>query len=311
MREGFSPHRRFFHLSPQTMDHDRLLIQFDELVDDGVVHHSKPQVTCIKDHGMEFHFIVADLLIAKSQAETKLQLPSKDSSEMPQRLKCFGPGSDIAFLDPRLVFYTIRGTHYLAYNLFAVFRPQLLLLTIDSYKRQQYPLDVLDITATVDVLQQLNTSGQRYYAFLNCGFASVGASRSHKHIQVLLQPAYFFPDLPEGHVKVPYKYFLFRFQEKTSDFEPPNLFSLYTDMLRQTRVFLGLADEAQETPHSVILTLHWLLVIPRRTIPDLEVSVPNSAGMVGSVWLPRRENIDVWKMLGPTSILARAGIPAD
>jgi len=168
-----------------------------------------------------------------------------------------------------------------------------------------------DICVTVDVLQQLNASGHAYYVFLNCGFAGVGASGSHKHIRVLPQPTFFFSDQPGGHIKVLYRHFLHRFQGETSEVEPAIVLDLYTEMLLRAKQSLSLPDDAQETPRNVILTLRWLLLITRRIDPGLEVSVLNSTGMLGSAWLRTRGKMDVRRALGPSSVLDRAGIPAE
>ena len=168
-----------------------------------------------------------------------------------------------------------------------------------------------DICVTVDVLQQLNASGHAYYVFLNCGFAGVCASGSHKHIRVLPQPTFFFPDQPGGHIKVPYRHFLHQFQGETSKVEPAIVLDLYTEMLLRAKQSLSLLDDAQETPRNVILTLRWLLLITSRIDPGLEVSVLNSAGMLGSAWLRTRGKMDVRRAPDPSSILDRAGIPAE
>ena len=64
----------------------------------------------------------------------------------------FGPGSDIANGHPDLLVQMPNDTHLLVINKFCIARPQLLLLTADSYRRRPKALSQADLAAAWTVL---------------------------------------------------------------------------------------------------------------------------------------------------------------
>ncbi|KAL5047196.1 hypothetical protein BDW71DRAFT_196946 [Aspergillus fruticulosus] len=223
--------------------------------------------------------------------------------------ECFGPGSDIANDDPATVLSKIHGAHLLVVNKFCIFRPQRLLLTRDSCRRQREPLDLDDLRAACTVLTSLDALPQ--LVIYNCGPIG-GASRRHKHLQVLPRPPRLFPDHQSENGAVPYKYFLRYLHgiELGSPEGQKKLFEIYRDLLAETKQLLGenLEENRDYIPHNVALVREWIIVIPRRNTA-FESITANTPGMLGSVWLTSTEEMEQWKDVGPKRVLAGLGVP--
>jgi ATP adenylyltransferase/5',5'''-P-1,P-4-tetraphosphate phosphorylase II len=204
----------------------------------------------------------------------------------------------------------INSTHILVFNRVCIFRPQLMLLSEDSYRRQHLPLELIDIIATYEVLTSLNEGEQEFYTLYNCGF---GSSREHKHVQFLPKVDVFFPDdrgFDNG--KIPYLYFLKYLPMSKDDPDGANnLYLVYEELLAQAKSAVNTACPSgrEWVPHNVILTKDWLMVIPRGSNGYEGVST-SSAGMVGSVFLANKDQLKEWKNAGMTKVLAELGIPA-
>lgn len=222
---------------------------------------------------------------------------------------CFGPGSDIANSNPDLLIATINQTHLLIINKFSVFRPQLLLLTCDSYRRQHEPLAVEDFAAIYSVMSSSKT---HHLVIYNCG-PIAGASRNHKHVQILPRPAHLFPDDPNFDPEViPFQYVLRCLRDL--NFENPDCSSklpeIYHELLAEAKEGLKSLGTNNDGyfPHNVALVREWMIVIPRRS-NNFEDITANAAGMMGSVWLKSEDELDCWKQIGPTKALAGLGFP--
>uniref|UniRef100_A0A8H7K9X0 Ap4A phosphorylase 1/2 N-terminal domain-containing protein n=1 Tax=Bionectria ochroleuca TaxID=29856 RepID=A0A8H7K9X0_BIOOC len=73
------------------------------------------------------------------------------------------PGSDINVNG--LGVQSLNGTHELTLNMFSSYRPHLLMLTNDGYRRQWEPLDIDDFRAATQFLSNMD---QDYLVFYNC-----------------------------------------------------------------------------------------------------------------------------------------------
>ncbi|KAH7308617.1 hypothetical protein B0I35DRAFT_99016 [Stachybotrys elegans] len=286
------------------MHYRNILAKFDELVARESIFYTCPQLTTLTDNGFEFQFAVSPILGAKPLAQ-ELGLPDQPR-DLPARF--FGPGSDIGF-DAEMLLETVNDTHLLVFNKFSVFRPQLLLLTADSYRRQTEPLDEADFAATLSVLQELSGSGESYYAFFNCGVAS-GSSRRHKHMQVVPTASRtLFPDVPTAEMAVPYGHLVGHISDvDKATTQASHAALVYASMLDQARTRWGLEENF---PHNVVWTTSWIVVIPRRQVRFEGINVPNAAGMMGSVWVPEEGHVETWRRLGPRSVLAQSGYSED
>ena len=208
--------------------------------------------------------------------------------------------------DERLIIAPLNATHDLALNLFCVDRPQLLMLTLDSYKRQHEALDVDDVTVMLYVLRQFPSM----YVIFNCGELG-GCSRVHKHLQGLKGPPHAFDHLisavSDRTKKVPFRYFLHHFSEGFINTSASDVLSVYTRLLAQCQPAPG-ASEKDAPPHNVAMWADYLIVIPRRS-GSTEGASANTGGMLGSVWVTGQQQVDEWLRIGCANVLRELGVP--
>ncbi|KAL4949840.1 ATP adenylyltransferase-domain-containing protein [Aspergillus filifer] len=286
--------------------YETILSKFDDLVERKKIFYASRKTIQTEDDGFAIEFHISPSLAKKPQNGDPVS-----GHEDPQAAKpeCFGPGSDIGNDDPGLLLATINKTHLLVVNKFCMFRPQLLLLTADSYQRQKEPLDLNDFIAACEVQSALKWKQLVIY---NCG-PKGGASRQHKHLQVLPRPPKLFPDGEEGvKQKVPFRYFLRRLGDvEVEDAEGQRrLLEIYRELLDEAKESLkGTLDEDGYIGHNVALVREWIMVIPRRNI-DFEGITANTAGLLGSIWMTSDEELEKWKQVGPARALSGLGVPA-
>ncbi|PYH46318.1 putative phosphorylase [Aspergillus saccharolyticus JOP 1030-1] len=298
-----------------TLTHATALSEFDSLVRRGLVVHSPCKIVRLTVDNFHFEFQISKSLTNKPQSGQGLQPSDKDS---PDRPATFGPGSDLACPTPDLILATIHETHILVPNGYSVFRPQYLLLTQDSYRRQHEPLSLQDLEAVRAVLCALATDGtrrRRYFAMFNCGHVA-GASRQHKHMHIIPWKASRAGILPTNRnprsCDIPFVHF--RAALSPSEFRAEGYAKVVVDkyvaLLGQMQAALG--DWTQGSggecmPHNVILVEEWILVIPRSKDRYSQDVTVNGAGMAGSVWLDREEVLERWLEIGPLEVLRGVG----
>lgn len=260
---------------------------------------------------------MVDALKDKPQADDPIaQKNNSTDNTVHTQCESFGPGSDLVNDHPDMCITTVNNTHHFVINKFPVFRPMLLLLTVDSYRRQYEPLDREDLEAAWDTISGME---EEHYVFFNCS-VTAGSSREHKHLQVIPAPGShdgypegfkYFPDYDVNTEKVTpsFVYFLQRFRELPGGFVKggEQLLDIYFQLLRQTREALGL-QAGNVCPHNFVLTKRWMLVVPRRAKVSYGLTA-NSAGMVGSVYLWTRDQLDTWTAVGPGKVVAGLGLP--
>jgi len=310
-----------------TIDEEKLILKFDQLVDDGIIQYTSSQRAIrFQDQGfpvrtpvcpfliflfaadgttslLTFHsqieLIVSPALGAKPALGEKL-----DSRFRKPETKADPPSlSDIDVTGHEIS--PINGTHLLAFNKFSGYRPHLLLLTLDPSKRQTTDLDRADIAAAWNTLSSLSRD---YIAIFNCGDKS-GCSRMHKHMQLLPRPDDFvlWPELV-GWERPPLS---FKFCEETLSprMSANAVARICEELVRQARAGEGLYDDDSHFPHNVIITRDWILVIPRSASGHDGVSM-NAAGFLGMCWGPTQVFADRWAAVGPLIAMAGCGVPA-
>lgn len=210
--------------------------------------------------------------------------------------------------DERVILTKLNNTHDLALNMFCVDRPQFMMPTIDSYRRQDEPLDRDDFAAALDTIKAL----EDFFVIYNCT-ETAGCSRVHKHMQGLRGPPFAFEalisttkDKDEAAI-VPFQYFTYHFEQGFTNISAVDIVPIYTSLLKQARQALKVS-EADICPHNVILWRDWIIVIPRRK-SFVERACTNSVGMMGSVWLSESNLVDEWKRLGCRHVLEELGVP--
>jgi ATP adenylyltransferase/5',5'''-P-1,P-4-tetraphosphate phosphorylase II len=205
--------------------------------------------------------------------------------------------------DERLILAQLNNTHDLALNLFCVDRPQLLVLTLDSYKKQHQPLDQDDFKAALEVLRRWTG----WYVIFNCG-ERAGCSRTHKHLQGLRGPPHAFDVLQKangGESKVPFKFFMHRFPQGLEAEDVSTIWNVYSEMLVQCK----LALDEEVCPHNVVLWDNCIVVIPRNK-GMWEGASANTGGMLGSVWVRDQAEVDKWLKAGCANVLRELGVPS-
>lgn len=217
-----------------------------------------------------------------------------------------GEGSDLQE-DPAIEITRIHGTHILLYNKFCISKSQMMIVTADSYHRQHDPLDGDDLEVARMVLLSLASP---HFIFFNGG-VTAGASRKHKHLQVLRMPK----DSTELLVskkstkdfpRLPYKYFSVDFAEQAQP-SKELLLKTYQKLLSRCEGLLP-GKQGESVPHDMILTKNWMMVIPRSRRNFEGSSDVNAAGMLGMIWLKHDDEVHKWKELGPARVLWQLGV---
>ncbi|KAE8853725.1 hypothetical protein HRS9122_00717 [Pyrenophora teres f. teres] len=272
---------------------------FDELVSQAVIVYGPYESVKLEAEGYPLEFRICPALATKPHTVGATNHAFNQSRK-------WGPGSDMFCPDERLIVTQVNNTHDLALNLFCVDRPQLLMLTLDSYKRQHEALDVHDLDVMLQVLRKL----PGIYVIFNCGERG-GCSRVHKHLQGLKGPPYAFDYLisamndPEK--KVPFQYFVHHFSQGFDITTAKDALSIYTTLLTQCRSLMD-SEEQDTPPHNVIMWADHLIVVPRRT-GCTEGASANAGGMLGSVWVTGQGHVDEWLRIGCANVLKELGVP--
>ena len=182
------------------------------------------------------------------------------------------------------------------------------MLHTTKFEKQSDPLTLPDIDALWQTMQGLGQD--KYIGIFNCG-AKAGSSIGHKHMQVFPRSDHtLFPDHlvsqsradgtstePLRHLEVPYEHSILRIDQNGPS---SAMHKSYQD-LRQR---LGLE---QDSPHNVIVTNTWIIVIPR-TQAKLGCRAANAASMLGMVWVKTEDDLKAWKEYGPMEVLAEVGL---
>ncbi|KAK3079460.1 hypothetical protein LTS18_004806 [Coniosporium uncinatum] len=298
-----------------SLNEKELASTFDKLVEAGDLLYGPSTVVHLEDNHFPFEFRICPALQSKPLKptdDTPDDTPSASDDELSYDPDAtFGPGSDIKRGPAAFLIETLSSTHHLIFNKFCVFRPQYMLITADSYRRQEEALDLEDLTAS---WKALNALPSPHFLFYNCT-PQAGNSREHKHMQLapfaLPDSGAFelFPDMAEQ-PEAPFVFFLQRFQGLFEFVSGKKLLNVYRTMLYKAREALEMSAEAETVPHNVILTKQWFMVIPRRKADVGVKPAVNAAGMLGMVWCEEDEQLEQWKTHGPAKVLMEAGVPA-
>ncbi|KAJ5507663.1 hypothetical protein N7527_009806 [Penicillium freii] len=286
---------------PLDLSYNEICTQFDRLISNDIINYQPNEPILVVDGGMTFSFHLVESLKAKPQAEDAPETKSSLADGANTQPMSFGPGSDIANDHPDICITTVNETHYLVINKFPVFRPMLLLLTVDSYRRQPEPLVLEDLEAA---------------------WILAGSSREHKHLQVIPAPGKregydeafkLFPDDDTAPKTGPsFVHFLKRFEDLPEGCvkNGEHLLEIYQRLLQQARGALVLPTKVVPCPHNFVLTRRWMMVIPRRA-KEFHGITANAPGMMGSIYIWNHDQLDAWKEIGPMKVLAGLGLPRE
>ncbi|KAF4555177.1 ATP adenylyltransferase-like protein 1 [Elsinoe fawcettii] len=277
------------------------LARFDDLVAKREVLWEPSSVELYEDHGFQFEF---------RQTTAFNKKPSTPAND-PGRNKAGGP-----FMNPRSSITLIPqlGPHHrVLFNEFCVWRPMLLLTTID-YEMQTDSLNIHDITASLALLR---TYKSPYMMIYNCG-VNGGSSQGHKHMQIHPQPEkgrLFMADADSSEIVadrikgVPYKHYVLKIPSRASAQE---VLELHDQLLASTRTALKRAKAGDG--YNVVMTTEFVGLIPRRTAKTSDASDVfgiNAAGMMGLVTVRSEKERRRWAELGYGKYLARLGLQID
>ncbi len=146
----------------------------------------------------------------------------------------------------------------------------------------------------------------------------------HKHLQALRGPPHAFDFLTlmtmgdkkqhgaagtaTAEKKSPFQFFMHHFQNGFSNTPAEELLHVYDTLLEKSRLVLGI-DEIYVVPHNMVLWDNRIVVIPRsRGISD-GLST-NTAGMMGSIWVPEQKDVNEWLGKGCANVMKGLGVPA-
>ncbi|KAF2016661.1 hypothetical protein BU24DRAFT_492710 [Aaosphaeria arxii CBS 175.79] len=278
---------------------DSIITIFEKLTDEGIIIYGPHEVVKKDYNGFPIEFRICPSLTRKPHTVGAALDPTY------QKARKWGPGSDMYVPDERLVLARLGNTHDLALNLFCVDKPQLILLTVDSYRRQHEPLDREDFAAALTTMDSL----PNMYIIYNCS-EKAGCSRVHKHMQGLRGPPEAFEAYVEGsngQTTVPILYFSWHFVDGFGKTAAGDLEHNYRKLLDQAKSATDCL-EGEICPHNVVLWKDWMIVIPRRNA-FVEKASANAAGMLGSVWVPDQSLVDEWIRIGPLNVFKGLGIP--
>jgi len=165
-----------------------------------------------------------------------------------------------------------------------------------------------------------------YFVIFNCG-VEAGASVGHKHMQILPHSTpdkfKFFPDADtpdrspltvgtsdlgftdtDGNIcatpDVPFQH---AFLAIPRGADASLLLQIYYCIASSLRLDL-------QTPHNMIMTDRWMMVIPRRQA-RVGIMAANASAMVGMVWVTSEQQYEAWTARDPMAWLSTFGKPAN
>nr|POF17850.1 diadenosine 5',5'''-p1,p4-tetraphosphate phosphorylase 2 [Quercus suber] len=191
---------------------------------------------------------------------------------------------------------------------------ELMLLTCDGHRRQHEALDADDFSAAWAVLHDCPS----HPMFFNCGWES-GCSRMHKHMQLMPKPdqsfVSFLDDGEQEEPRIPFCWFWRRFDMRQGAPSPAALLRIYGELVRQaTQVTQphsappGSSMLEAVTPHNLILTTTWMVVIPRRREGVNAEAGANAMGMLGVIAVATPKEVQEWLARGLQKALGELGV---
>jgi ATP adenylyltransferase len=209
----------------------------------------------------------------------------------------------------------VGPNHLLLLNIYAFYRPSLLLIT-RRYVPQEEALDDSDLTAAWAVLQ--NFPRERYFLIYNCGYNS-GSSQGHKHMQLWPYPnekelgfelftnqAQSETVIAKDIANVPLKHFVLRLPANAN---ATTVIEAHRRLLQEVR---QIQQQTGSGPaHNVIISKDWICLIPRRHSGFERGVGVNSAGVLGLAWAVSQDEKNAWVSIGAAELLRFVGIPVN
>ena len=216
--------------------------------------------------------------------------------------------------DKELFVADLSESHAVVLNKYNVLPNHMLLIT-RTFHSQLDDLDLSNFQAACTGLSEVDG-----LIFFNGGEAA-GASQPHKHLQLLpleepLAIANTVDEALNQAEKTPVKSFPFAHGLRRVAWDIDSIeeiaSSAYQDYLELLSEIKHKAAWQESTekhfPYNLLMTRHWLLLIPRRVEFYEGVSV-NSMGFAGGFLAKNQEQVENIKTIGPLNILRHVGYP--
>jgi sulfate adenylyltransferase (ADP) / ATP adenylyltransferase len=262
----------------------------------------------LEDSGMRFIVRQVSSLVRKAQKRSTRSARSADP---------FLP------YDPGLFVADVSETHVALLNKFNVIEHHLLIVT-RAFEEQEALLDIDDFTAWFACLTEFEGLG-----FYNAG-VQAGASQRHKHMQLVPLPL----DAADAGTSLPIEPLIrasaaarnadvavlagLPFAHAFARLAPaPALAAAHAALAAYLRLMnaLGLGPAAgggnparQAAPYNLLLTPHWMLLVPRTAEHAQCISV-NALGFAGSLFVRDCAQMETVRRIGPMTLLERVAIP--
>ncbi|HEX8949514.1 MAG TPA: DUF4922 domain-containing protein [Dissulfurispiraceae bacterium] len=261
----------------------------------------------VTDHGVRFVVRILSNLVRKDEDRLKRAQEKKGNPFLPYEKQLF-----LADLSP---------THIALLNKFNVMERHLLIVT-RAFEDQENLLTTADFSALWTCMAEYDAVG-----FYNGGEAA-GASQPHKHLQIVPLPlADQGPPVPIrplveevrdiGRItrlhSFGFRHCFARLEVDSSGFPlapEEQCTTLYRMMLAELGMSVPREEETvrQSGPYCLIVTRHWMLLVPRSQEFYGEVSV-NSLGFAGCLLVRKPEHLEFVRKAGPLEVLKSVSIP--
>ncbi len=262
----------------------------------------------VEDKGVRFVVRILSNLLRKDEDRLKMAQEKKGNTFLPYEKDLF-----VTDLSP---------THLALLNKFNVMEKHILIVTRE-FEEQEDLLTPADFEALWICMKEYDAIG-----FYNGG-AAAGASQAHKHLQVVPLPlADQGPAIPiqplvdevteVGRItrlrSFAFQHCLVRFELDSSGFPLSPVsqsFGLYTDMLSELGMSVPREGKAvkQSGPYCLVVTRHWMLLVPRSREFYHNISV-NSLGFAGCLLVRKPEHLELFtKESGPLNLLMEVSLP--
>ncbi len=233
---------------------------------------------------------------ARAAASTHSQ-PKPDSREFP--------------FERPLIVRNVSDTHVAVLNKFPVV-PHHVLLVTRRFAEQQSLLDRDDFQALAACMQQYDALG-----FYNGG-PNAGASRQHKHLQLVPLPLRPDDPVPMDALFEPLRGassvlhvagFAFRhafaWREHDGTWTAASLLRTYSALLSVAGIQGVTVDGVthQSAPYNLLVTREWMLLVPR-SAPCVEDIPINALGYAGSMFVKDEAQLRTLRRMGPMAALA-------
>jgi len=274
----------------------------------GALEPLPTRVEIVEHGGVRFQLRVLDSLWRKQRAEAK----QRARAVRGEPCDPFGP------CDPSLLLGDLSPSHCCVLNKFPALGWHLLIVT-RCMEAQENLLNIADFEALWLGLQGVNG-----LAFYNGG-PIAGASQPHKHLQLIPTPMHpgepnvpmharlahaelrggigRAPGLPFEHAMTPLS------PELLADPRQAAVASLgrYHRLLAAVGLPRHPGQPQQAGPYNLLMTRHWMMVIPRSREDWLGCSV-NALGYAGSLLARDEAELEHMRRTGPMALLAHTGI---